>query len=224
MPSSISSLNHSSAMEPSIPRLASPYPDGLSPGHNDENADDSFHDDSGYASEDISFVPVRSLNPNHIYEADHHDPSQTWHHQAAALVNAQRSTPTPSKNCHTFYDIVDDSQKSHIPHSPPSLRNRIKSEPDESLSSSNAIGHRCPSPPSEPNILQPRCSPTQPNYRDESLMRSSSIERPRQHEMTLSRDAQLTLTAECDRHIYEGVGLEKERRAGMRKREDEKLR
>ena len=103
-------------MEPFIP-FASPHSNGLPPWHYDRNLDHSFHDDSGYASEDSEFQPSPSLYISHVYEdtnQDHHYPPWTWHNQATAFINAQKSPPTASRICHLHHDSIDHSRRSYI--------------------------------------------------------------------------------------------------------------
>ena len=110
-----STLSQSSTMQPFVPS-ASPYSNDLPPWHYDGSFDYSFHDDSGYASEDSEFVPSPSLYPNHIYKGsnqDHQDPPWKWRHQAPAFINAQWSPPMAPRACHLHRDSIDDSRRPH---------------------------------------------------------------------------------------------------------------
>ena len=102
-------------MEPSIPFASSYYSNSLHPWHHGGYLDDSFYDDSGYASEDSALVPFSSVDPTLIYkdtDQDYHDSPRTRRHRAAAFVSAQWSPPAASRACH-LHSSINDSRRSY---------------------------------------------------------------------------------------------------------------
>lgn len=96
--------------------FARPYANDLPSWHHGGHSDRSFHDDSGYASEDPDILPYPSLDSNHIYndtDQVNHDATRMRRHRAAAFVNAQWSRPAASRACHPFGDPVNDDPRTH---------------------------------------------------------------------------------------------------------------
>lgn len=102
-------------MEPFTP-FASLYANGPPPWHHGGRFDRSFHDDSGYASEDSDVVQFSSSDPAHILEETdqaNRDSHRTRRHRAAALVNAQWSRPAAFRACRPLDDSFNDNQRTY---------------------------------------------------------------------------------------------------------------
>ena len=98
-------------MEPFTP-FASPYANGPPPWHHGGRFDRSFHDDSGYASEDSDIVQFSSSDPAHILEGTdqaNRDSHRTRRHRAAAFVNAQWSRPAAFRAFRPLDDSINDN-------------------------------------------------------------------------------------------------------------------
>ena len=118
-------------MEPSTP-FAGPDATSRPSWHHGGHFDHSFHDDSGYASEDSDSVPSLSPDPDIFHEdIDQFDQAPPWTppHRAAAFVNAQWSRPAACRTCHPIHDSFDDSWRAYeLPHPLPFEQQRNKCE------------------------------------------------------------------------------------------------
>lgn len=102
-------------MEPFTP-FASPYANGPPPWHHGGHLDRSFHDDSGYASEDSDIVPFPLSDPDHILDdIDQVNPEspRPRRHRAAAFVDAQWSRPAAFRAYHPLDGSLNDNGRTY---------------------------------------------------------------------------------------------------------------
>ena len=155
--------------------FTSPYVNRSPPGYHGGHFVCSFHDDSGYVSEesdsdsDTDNAPSLPFGPELPQgEDDQFAQGSLWtqHHRAAAFVDAQWSHPTTFSPCLPYDDSLNDSRRTHdLPRSLPFEQQR--SNHQSSLQLEPTITRNCeyetlgrePSHPASGQDFRPATSP-----------------------------------------------------------------